>query len=60
METVILHDVSLKFKQIIQILKDAGANMHIPDHDGVTPLHGERRHFNDMVKIINPNQLTST
>lgn len=53
MEAVILGDGSRKFQEIIQILKDAGADMHIPDHDGVTPLqHAERRGFNEIVAII--------
>jgi len=53
MEAVILGDGSLKYQQIVQILKDAGANMHIADHDGVTPLeHAERRCFDEIVKII--------
>lgn len=53
MEAVILGDGSRKFQEIIQILKEAGANMHIPDHDGVTPLqHAEHRGFNEIVDII--------
>ncbi|WP_160069486.1 ankyrin repeat domain-containing protein [Sphingobacterium bovisgrunnientis] len=53
MEAVILGDGSVKYQQIVQILKDAGADLHIPDHDGVTPLqHAERRGFDEIVKII--------
>lgn len=53
MEAVILGDGSLKYQQIVQILKDAGANMHIPDHDGITPLqHAEQRGFKEIVAII--------
>ncbi|WP_159637754.1 ankyrin repeat domain-containing protein [Sphingobacterium composti Ten et al. 2007 non Yoo et al. 2007] len=53
MEAVILGDGSYKFQKIVQILKDAGADMHIPDHDGVTPLqHAERRGFKEIVAII--------
>ena len=53
MEAVILGDGSKKYQQIIQILKDAGADMNIPDHDGVTPLqHAERRGFKEIVSII--------
>lgn len=53
MEAVILGDGSLKYQQIVQILKDAGADLHIPDHDGVTPLqHAERRGFHEIVKIF--------
>lgn len=53
MEAVVLGDGSRKFQEIIQILKDAGADMHIPDHDGVTPLqHAERRGFKEIANII--------
>lgn len=53
MEAVILGDGSLKYQQIVQILKDAGANMHIPDHEGERPLqHAERLGFDEIVKII--------
>lgn len=53
MEAVILGDGSVKYQQIVQILKDACADLHIPDHDGVTPLqHAERRGFLEIVRII--------
>ena len=53
MEAVILGDGSTKYQQIIQILKAAGANMHIPDLDGTTPLqHAERRGFTEIVAIL--------
>lgn len=53
MEAVILGDGSKKYQQIVQILKDAGADMNIPDHDGVTPLqHAERRGFKEIASII--------
>ncbi|WP_243645987.1 ankyrin repeat domain-containing protein [Sphingobacterium alimentarium] len=53
MEAVILGDGNSKYQQIVQILKDAGANMHIPDHDGVTPLqHARKRGFTEIVNII--------
>ena len=53
MEAVILGDGNSKYQQIVQILKDAGANMHIPDHDGVTPLqYARKRGFTEIVNII--------
>lgn len=53
MEAVILGDGGQKHQQIVQILKDAGAKMDIPDHDGVTPLqHAERRGFKEIAAII--------
>lgn len=53
MEAVILGDGSKKFQQIAQILKDAGAKMNIPDHDGITPLqHAERNGYKEIAAII--------
>ncbi|HUH35369.1 MAG TPA: ankyrin repeat domain-containing protein [Moheibacter sp.] len=53
MEAVVLGDGSKKYQEIVQILKDAGAKMDIPDHDGITPLqHAERRGFREIAKII--------
>lgn len=53
MEAVVLGDGSKKFQQIIQILKDAGSKMDIPDHDGITPLqHAKSRGFDEIVKIL--------
>lgn len=53
MEAVILGDGSKKFQEIVQILKDAGADMHIPDHDGVTPLqHAKNRDYKEIADII--------
>lgn len=52
-EAVILGDGTKKYQEIVQILKDGGANLQIPDHDGVTPLqHAKRRGFNEIVKIL--------
>ena len=53
MEAVILGDGSEKYQKIIQILKDAGAKLDIPDHDGVTPLqHAQRRGFEEIVTLL--------
>ncbi|WP_281632885.1 ankyrin repeat domain-containing protein [Flavobacterium luteolum] len=53
MEAIVLGDGSLKYQQIVRILKDAGAKMDIPDHDGVTPLqHAESKGFKEIVAII--------
>lgn len=38
MEAVILGNGGIKHQQTVQILKDAGADLTIPDHDGRTPL----------------------
>src|SRR5690606_17158256 len=38
MEAIVLGDGSEKYQQIVRLLKDAGAELDIPDHDGITPL----------------------
>lgn len=53
MEAIVLGDGSKKYQQIVQILKDAGAKMDIPDHDGITPLqHAQQRGYKEIVAII--------
>lgn len=53
MEAIILGDGSKKYQQIVQILKDAGAKLDIPDKDGITPLeHARTRGFNEIVAIL--------
>ena len=53
MEAIILGDGSKKYQQIVQILKDAGAKLDIPDNDGITPLeHARSRGFNEIVAIL--------
>lgn len=53
MEAIVLGDGSKKYQQIVQILKDAGSKLDIPDHDGVTPLqHAQSREFKEIVNIL--------
>jgi len=53
MEAIVLGDGSEKYQQIVQILKDAGADITIPDSDGITPLqHAKSRGFTAIVKIL--------
>ena len=53
MEAVILGDGSKKYQQIVQILKDAGAKLDIPDNDGITSLqHAKSRGFNEIARIL--------
>ncbi len=53
MEAVVLGDGSAKFQQIVQILKDAGADLNIPDRDGITALqHAKKMGFKEIVKIL--------
>ncbi len=53
MEAIVLGDGGKKYQEIVQILKEGGANLQIPDYDGVTPLqHAKRRGFTEIVKIL--------
>ncbi len=53
MEAVVLGDGSKKYQEIVQILKDGGADLEIPDHEGITPLqHAKSRGFAEIVKIL--------
>lgn len=53
MEAIVLGDGSQKFQQIVQILKDAGADMTIPDNSGISPIqHAKKRGFAEIVKIL--------
>lgn len=53
LEAVILGDGSQPYREIVQILKDAGAKLDIPDNDGITSLqHAERKGFKAIVKML--------
>ena len=53
MEAIVLGDGSIKYQQIVQILKEAGSRMDIPDHDGIIPLHhAQAKGFKEIVAII--------
>ncbi|PVD54321.1 hypothetical protein DC498_01445 [Terrimonas sp.] len=53
LEAVILGNGSESYRQIVQILKDAGANLTIADKDGVTPLqHARSRGFKEIAEIL--------
>lgn len=53
MEAVVLGDGSPKYQQIVQILKDAGADLSIPDNEGITALqHAEAMGFNEIRNIL--------
>jgi ankyrin repeat protein len=55
MEAIVLGNGSKKYQEIVQILKDAGAKLDIPDFNGTSPLqHAQQRGFNDIVKILTP------
>lgn len=53
MEAVVLGDGSEKYQQIILILKNAGADLNIPDQAGVTALqHSKSLGFKEIVRIL--------
>lgn len=53
MEAIVLGDGSKKYQEIVQILKDAGSRLDIPDNDGIGPLqHAKKRGFKEIVKIL--------
>jgi len=57
MEAIVLGNGTKKYQQIVQILKDGGANLQIPDHNGVTPRqHAQNRGFNEIVKILSDSE----
>lgn len=53
MEAVILGNGTLKYQEIVQLLKDHGADVSIPDHSGKTPLqHAESLGFTELARIL--------
>lgn len=53
MEAIVLGDGSEKYQQIVRLLKDAGAELDIPDHDGITPLqHAQKRGFTEIIELL--------
>lgn len=53
LEVTILSNGGLKHQQIARLLIDHGANVHIADRDGVTPLqHANRNNFREIVQIL--------
>ena len=54
LEAIILSDGGVRHQQIVQLLVDHGADVNIPDKDGITPLeHAQRRGFTEIVTILN-------
>src|SRR5688500_672158 len=53
LEAIILSDGGERHQQIVQILVDHGANINIPDNDGITPLeHARARGFREIEQIL--------
>lgn len=53
LEAIILSDGGPAHQQIVRLLVDAGANVNLADHDGVTPLaHARRRGYHAIAQIL--------
>lgn len=53
MEAIVLGNGTKKYQEIVQILKDGGADLQIPDRDGITALqHAKNRGFREIVNIL--------
>lgn len=53
MEAVVLGNGSKKYITVVQLLVDAGCNVHIPDHDGVTALqHARSRGYTAIADVL--------
>jgi len=56
-EAVILGDGGSRHTEVARLLVDAGADVNMPDKDGVSPLeHAKKRGFTDMIKIMERNK----
>lgn len=54
LEAIILADGGKDHQEIVQLLVDHGADVHISDGDGVTPLqHAQNRGYKEMINILN-------
>src|SRR5687768_8890573 len=53
LEAIILSDGGERHQQIVQLLVDHGANINIPDNNGITPLeHARARGFREIEQIL--------
>ncbi|MDT7042205.1 ankyrin repeat domain-containing protein [Candidatus Nitronereus thalassa] len=53
LEAIVLSDGGPRHQKIVQILVDAGADVHIADNQGVTPLeHARQKGFSEIVKVL--------
>src|SRR5699024_4865323 len=53
LEAIILSDGGERHQQIVQMLVDYGANINIPDANGITPLeHARARNFTQIEQIL--------
>lgn len=53
LEAIVLSDGGLRHQEIVKLLVDAGADVNIGDHDGITPLqHAQQKGFTAIVKTL--------
>ena len=53
LEAIVLSDGGPRHQQIVALLVDAGADVHIADKEGVTPLqHARQKGFYEIAKIL--------
>lgn len=53
LEAIILGDGSAVYVDIVRILVDAGCDIHIPDHDGITPLqHARLKGYKEIAALL--------
>jgi ankyrin repeat protein len=53
LETIILSNGGATHTEILKLLIDAGANVNLPDREGMTPLaHARQRGYGEMVKLL--------
>ncbi|MFK7692523.1 ankyrin repeat domain-containing protein [Paenibacillus sp. HJGM_3] len=60
LEAVLLSDGGPVHQRIVKLLLEHGADVHIPDKDGVTALqHAERLGYTEMVRLMELNESSS-
>lgn len=53
MEAIVLSDGGRKHQEIVQLLIEHGADVNIPDKDGVTPLqHAKQRGYKEIAEML--------
>jgi ankyrin repeat protein len=53
LEAIILGDGGKRHTEVVRLLVDAGADVNLPDKDGVSPLaHAKSRNFTSIIKIL--------
>ena len=53
LESIILGDGGKRHTETVRLLLDAGADPHLTDKDGKSPLaHAKSRQFNDIIKLL--------